>query len=115
VARTNEGATFEFQRIIAQPQGIDLAVLKFSAEGVSFLKLGKSTDAVEGQQVIVIGSPEGLQGTVSEGIISAFAAGSCRVVLTVECNSGIWLITVCDLFAICIGPGAAQQEQAAQL
>src|ERR1700688_3591151 len=39
-ARTNEGATFVFQRVVAQPQGVDLAILKFSADGVSFLKLG---------------------------------------------------------------------------
>jgi serine protease Do len=69
-ARTNEGAVFEFQRVVAQPQGVDLAILKFSADGASFLKLGKSTDAVEGQRVLVIGSPEGLQGTVSDGIIA---------------------------------------------
>jgi len=85
---SNEGATFEFQRIIAQPQGIDLAVLKFSAEGVSFLKLGKSTDALEGQQVIVIGSPEGLQGTVSEGIISAFRENRSLIQITAPISHG---------------------------
>jgi hypothetical protein len=87
-ARTNEGATFEFQRIVAQPQGIDLAILKFSADGVSFLKLGTSTDAVEGQQVIVIGSPEGLQGTVTEGIISAFRENRSMIQITAPISHG---------------------------
>jgi len=58
--------------VVAHPQGEDLAILKFAADGVACLNLGHSTDAVEGQTVLVIGSPEGLQGTVSEGIISAF-------------------------------------------
>jgi hypothetical protein len=87
-ARTNEGATFEFQRVVAQPQGIDLAILKFSADGAPFLKLGKSTDAVEGQQVIVIGSPEGLQGTVSEGIISAFRENRSMIQITAPISHG---------------------------
>lgn len=87
-ARTNEGATFEFQRVVAQPQGIDIAILKFSADGASFLKLGKSTDAVEGQQVIVIGSPEGLQGTVSEGIISAFRENRSMIQITAPISHG---------------------------
>jgi hypothetical protein len=88
VARTNEGATFEFQRIYAQPQGIDLAILKFSADGVPFLKLGKSSDAEEGQHVIVIGSPEGLQGTVSEGIISAFRENRSMIQITAPISHG---------------------------
>jgi hypothetical protein len=87
-ARTNEGATFEFQHIVAQPDGVDLAILKFSADGVSFLKLGKSSDAVEGQQVIVIGSPEGLQGTVSEGIISAFRENRSMIQITAPISHG---------------------------
>jgi S1-C subfamily serine protease len=87
-ARTNEGATFQFQRVVAQPQGIDLAILKFSADGVSFLKLGNSTDAVEGQQVIVIGSPEGLQGTVTEGIISAFRENRSMIQITAPISHG---------------------------
>jgi S1-C subfamily serine protease len=51
---------------------VDLAILKFRATDVPFLTLGKSTTAVEGQKVIVIGNPTGLTGTVSDGIISAF-------------------------------------------
>jgi hypothetical protein len=88
VARTNEGATFEFQRIVAQPPDADLAILKFSADGVPCLKLGKSSDAVEGQQVIVIGSPEGLQGTVSEGIISAFRENRSMIQITAPISHG---------------------------
>jgi S1-C subfamily serine protease len=66
-ARTNEGAAFQFERLVAHPAGVDIAILKFVADGAACLKLGQSTDAVEGQTVLVIGSPEGLQGTVSEG------------------------------------------------
>src|ERR1700692_2709496 len=70
--RTNEGAVFQFERVVAHPQGVDLAILKFAAEGVACLKLGHSTDAVEGQTVIVMGKPAGLQGPGPAVIISGF-------------------------------------------
>ena len=68
-AINNNGAIFVFERVVAQPAGVDLAILKFRATDVPFITLGKSTTAVEGQKVIVIGNPTGLFGTVSDGII----------------------------------------------
>jgi serine protease Do len=71
-AVSNTGAIFLFERVVSQPPGVDIAVLKFRATNVPFLKLGESTRAVEGQRVIVIGNPTGHMGTVSDGVISAF-------------------------------------------
>src|SRR6516162_10034724 len=68
----NNGALFLFEKIVAQPTGVDLAILKFRAKDVPFLMLGDSTDKVEGERLIVIGNPTGFLGTVSEGIISGF-------------------------------------------
>jgi len=58
--------------VVGSDAGADLAVLQ--AEGVSGLTaatLGDSSTAKVGDQVIAIGSPAGLQGTVTTGIISA--------------------------------------------
>ena len=49
----------------------DLAVIKISATGLPALALGNSDEAVVGDQVIAIGSPLGLKGTVTTGVISA--------------------------------------------
>ena len=65
----SNGTIFPLERVVAQPVGLDLAVLKFHAADAPFLKLGESSTVVEGQKVIVIGNPTG---TVSDGIISAF-------------------------------------------
>ena len=86
--RTNEGAVFQFERLVAHPQGVDLAILKFAADGAAYLKLGHSTDAVEGQTVLVIGNPEGLQGSVSEGIISAFRENRSMIQITAPISPG---------------------------
>ncbi|HEY8373683.1 MAG TPA: trypsin-like peptidase domain-containing protein [Pseudonocardiaceae bacterium] len=58
--------------IVGRDPTSDLAVVR--ANGVSGLtqaELGRSDDLVVGQQVVAIGSPFGLSGTVTAGIISA--------------------------------------------
>jgi len=71
-AMTNDGAFFAFESVLYAPKGVDLAILKFAAHDAHWLKLGRSDTAVEGQRVLVIGNPNGLQGTVSDGLIAAF-------------------------------------------
>lgn len=59
--------------VVGTAPSSDLAVLKI--EGVSGLTpatLGQSADVQVGQQVVAIGSPQGLTGTVTTGIVSAF-------------------------------------------
>ena len=55
------GQTFEY----------DLAVLKIKATGLPVVELGNSDGVVVGDTVIAIGSPLGLQSTVTSGIVSA--------------------------------------------
>ena len=58
--------------IVGRDPVTDLAVIQ--AEGVSGLTpatLGRSADLDPGEQVVAIGSPLGLQGTVTSGIVSA--------------------------------------------
>jgi S1-C subfamily serine protease len=86
--RTHEGAVFIFEGVVLHPPGADLAILKFAAQGVTCLKLGHSTDAVEGQRILVIGSPEGLQGTVTEGIISAFRDNRSMIQISAPISPG---------------------------
>ena len=71
-AQTNTGAIYLLRSVLFRSDDLDLALLKFAGIGVPYLKLGSSVHAAEGQRVIVIGRPEGLEETVSDGIISAF-------------------------------------------
>ena len=71
-ARTSTGAIFIFRCVVFRSVDLDVALIKFAATGIPYLELGSCADAVEGQRVLVIGSPEGLEGTVTDGIISAF-------------------------------------------
>ena len=58
-------------KIVGRDPSYDLAVIKISATGLPALALGNSDEAVVGDQVIAIGSPLGLKGTVTTGVISA--------------------------------------------
>jgi putative serine protease PepD len=67
----SNGQTAPFTVVGTDPTG-DLAVVR--AQGVSGLTpiaIGSSKDVKVGEQVVAIGSPLGLQGTVTTGIVSA--------------------------------------------
>jgi len=49
----------------------DLAVIKVERDGLTPLALGDSDAVVVGQPVVAIGAPLGLEGTVTQGIVSA--------------------------------------------
>ena len=57
-------------RIVGRDPASDIAVLKVEA-GLVPAELGKSENVVVGDPVVAIGSPLGLAGTVTTGIVSA--------------------------------------------
>jgi serine protease Do len=60
-------------RLVGLDAETDLALLKVEAQGLPFLALGDSESVRQGQLVVAIGSPAGLDSSVSMGIISAVA------------------------------------------
>ena len=58
-------------KFIGSNPGYDLAVVKVDRDSLATLALGSSGDLRVGDNVIAIGSPLGLQGTVTTGIVSA--------------------------------------------
>ena len=59
-------------RLIGRDQGTDLAVIKVEdVSGLTVAELGDSSQVRVGDTVIAMGSPQGLNGTVTSGIVSA--------------------------------------------
>ncbi|WP_372408826.1 S1C family serine protease [Streptomyces luteireticuli] len=67
----NDGTT-KTAKVVGTDPGKDLALIKIQgASGLKAAKLGDSGKLRVGDQVVAIGSPEGLTGTVTSGIVSA--------------------------------------------
>lgn len=58
-------------KLIGRDNSYDLAVLKINVQAAPTLQLGNSDQVLVGDAVIAIGSPLGLSGTVTAGIISS--------------------------------------------
>jgi serine protease Do len=60
-------------RIVGSDSEIDLALLKIEGKGLSALPLGDYNKLRQGEVVFAFGSPEGLQDSVTMGVVSAAA------------------------------------------
>jgi putative serine protease PepD len=68
--RLNDGFSYD-AKVIGRDSSYDLAVIKIVAPNLKALQFGDSDEVAVGDSVIAIGSPLGLSGTVTLGIISA--------------------------------------------
>lgn len=57
--------------LIGRDEILDLAVIKVNKNDLPVIKIGESSDLCEGQRVFAIGNPQGLQRSMTDGIISA--------------------------------------------
>jgi hypothetical protein len=69
--RFANGDTYDEVLVVGVDEPRDLLLLKIPAVGLSIAMPGDSETAKVGDKVVVIGSPRGLDSTVSDGIVSA--------------------------------------------
>lgn len=67
--------------VVAADPVHDLAVVRLFGQGASPLDLGRSDSVAVGDSVYVIGNPEGLEGTVSTGVVSAIRSTASGVLM----------------------------------
>ncbi len=77
--RLDNGDEFEAKTIATDP-ATDLAVIKVPGEGLPAATLGDSENLMPGDTVLAIGSPFGLNQTVTKGIVSATGRDNLNIV-----------------------------------
>ena len=70
-AKTENGPVFDVTGVLIASPRLDVAVLQAQASDVPFLEINREAAPEAGTRIAVIGSPVALEGTLSEGIVSA--------------------------------------------
>ena len=68
--RTFDGKSYDVTTVHASDRKLDLALIRIDAKGLAALPLGDSDAAREGQSVVAIGNPQGLEHSVVSGVVS---------------------------------------------
>jgi hypothetical protein len=71
IVKLSNGAFFPVSGVLATDTSKDLAIIKVNGKNLPFLALADIGNLHVGDHVVAIGSPLGLEGTVSDGIVSA--------------------------------------------
>lgn len=83
VVKLSNGAFFPVAGVLASDSDKDLAIIKVNGKNLPFLTFGEIDNLHVGDHVVAIGSPLGLEGTVSDGIVSAMRdAGKMKWIQT---------------------------------
>lgn len=78
------GDVFDSMTLLATDERRDLAVVKVAGFNLSTVDLGDSDSLAVGQRLIAVGSPLGLEGTVTAGILSAIRKSEGYTVLQTD-------------------------------
>jgi S1-C subfamily serine protease len=73
--RFQDGTTADVLGVLGYSSTEDLAAIRLSSSSARPLELGDSDHVEVGDRVVAIGSPQGLQNTISDGLISGSRAG----------------------------------------
>ena len=105
----NSNVAYKIDGYLAVDKNSDLVLLKVSTLNRPAIKLAASNDVI-GQNIYVIGSPKGLPGTISNGIISAYRdiEGSRLIQMTAPISSGSSGGPVLNSFGDLIGISVSQ-------
>ena len=71
LVKSASGELYRRAFVLALDETKDLAVLRVAAADVPFLPLGNSNELKVGEEVILLGAPQGLEQSVSNGLVSS--------------------------------------------
>jgi S1-C subfamily serine protease len=88
VARSLNGTRYRSEGRFMRLGDLDVVVLHFKAKNTPHLSGSPSADVFEGEHIVVIGNPDGLAATVSDGIVSAIREDGQVLQITAPVSPG---------------------------
>ncbi len=80
-----DGTSVEASKIVGLNKDKDIVLIETDWRNQSFVKIGDSDLVDQGDNVIAIGNPQGLQNTISEGLISAIRSDEEFKIFQITC------------------------------
>ena len=111
---TVTGSVYDVKSVLGYDEENDLAILKIDGSGFSALELADSDNAKNGQHIFCIGSPLGLDNSITEGVISNTSRtidGQEYIQISAPISSGSSGGAVLDTNSRVIGVSAAGIEK----
>jgi len=109
----NDGTTFSDIKVLGWNKEGDLAIIKVAGSGLPAVATGDSDTTQIGEAVVAIGSPLGLQNTVSTGIVSARREGFLQTTAPISHGSSGGALF--NMMGEVIGITSAGMEEGANL
>lgn len=109
----NDKTTFTDIKVLGWDKEGDLAIIKVAGSNMPAVTLGDSDKVVIGEAVVAIGSPLGLQNTVSSGIVSARRDGYLQTTAPISHGSSGGALF--NMYGEVIGITSAGMEEGANL
>jgi hypothetical protein len=82
--RTNSGEVLKVEGVIEVDADLDLALIRVAGFQMPTARLGNSDSLILGQRLFAVGSPMGLEATVTDGLLSSFRNDGRRKLLQIS-------------------------------
>jgi serine protease Do len=87
--KTIDGSTYEVKDFLERNKKFDYAVFTIENQGDYFSPLSRSsTTPAKGEEIFVIGNPQGIESTVTKGIVSGLKGGTEDDIMNGKFNDG---------------------------
>lgn len=111
--KTVDGVVYDVTSVIGYDESKDLAVIKVDGSDFPYLELADSDEIKNGQKIFCVGSPLGLENSISEGVVSNALRtinGQAYIQITAPISSGSSGGAVLDTSCKVVGVSSAGIE-----
>ena len=85
--RTSAGQEYRIENILVTNNTYDYCIFKVHGQGFPFLEAAPQS-ALKGEEIIVLGNPQGIESTLTKGIVSGYKGGTEKDIISGRFSEG---------------------------